>query len=226
MRFLCLHGRGTNGQILEAQTAAVRIELGDNHIFEYVDGCSPAELDPELAAFFPPNEDYYDYWGDSMESKIKAVTDLERMLEEEGPFDGVLAFSQGAMLAMTYILREAKLHPTKHHMDPAFKFAILFSAVQPVDSVHLEETGVEAFVDSNSDHPLVRIPTAHIWGRGDKTWSKGSKEVASLCDPLKRAIYIHDGGHEIPGSKDNNNLYGVVHTVRRTIDAVSHAVAA
>ncbi|KAF2174702.1 hypothetical protein K469DRAFT_772249 [Zopfia rhizophila CBS 207.26] len=226
MRFLCLHGRGTNGQILEAQTAAVRIELGDNHTFEYVDGCTPAKLDPELVAFFPVNDEYYDYWGNSMESKIKAVTDLERMLEKEDPFDGVLAFSQGAMLAITYILREAKLQPTKHHIDPAFKVAIFFSAIKPVDSVLLEETGIEAFVDSNGDHPLVRIPTAHIWGRSDKTWSKDSKEVAGLCDPEKRAIYIHDGGHEVPGSKDSNTLYAVVHTVRRTIDAASHAVAA
>lgn len=180
----------------------------------------------ELAAFFPDNDDYFDYWGDSMESKSKAISDLERMLEEEGPFDGVLAFSQGTMLAMTYILREAKLQPTKHHIDPAFKVAIFFSAIQPVDSVLLEETGVESFIDSKGGHPLVSIPTAHIWGRNDKTWSKESKEVAGLCDPEKRAIYIHDGGHEVPGSKDSNTLYSVVHTLRRTIDAVSHAVAA
>jgi predicted esterase len=180
----------------------------------------------ELEGFFPANEEYYNYWGDSMDSKLKSVADLDNLLKEEGPFDGVIAFSQGAMLATTYILREAKLHPSKHYTDPAFKVAIFFSAIQPVDSVLLQETGLETVVKADGNHPLVRIPTAHFWGRNDKSpWAKDAKEVAGLCDSEKRATYIHDGGHEVPGGKDSNILYGVVHTVRRTIDA-SYAVAA
>lgn len=180
----------------------------------------------ELEGFFPANEEYYNYWGDSMESKLKSVADLDSLLKEEGPFDGVIAFSQGAMLAMTYILREAKLHPSKHYTEPAFKVAIFFSAIQPVDSVLLEETGLETVVKVNGDHPLVRIPTAHFWGLDDKSpWAKDANEVSGLCDPEKRAVYIHNGGHEVPGGKDNNTLYRVVHNVRRTIEA-SYAVAA
>jgi hypothetical protein len=130
------------------------------------------------------------------------------------------------MLAMMYLLREAKLHPTKHHIDPAFKVAIFFSAIEPIDLVILEETGAVVPVAADGSHPLVRIPVAHIWGKNDEAWNKGSETVAALCDPEKRAVYIHDGGHEVPSAKDVNTLYRVVHTIRRTIDAAAYAVTA
>ena len=45
MRFLCLHGMGTNAQIFEAQLAQIRSQLVGQHEFVFVDGeveCEPA----------------------------------------------------------------------------------------------------------------------------------------------------------------------------------------
>ena len=173
---------------------------------------------------FPASDDYYDYWDDSIESKLKALSDLDEYIKEEGPFDGVLAFSQGALLATVFHIREAKLHPTKHLLNPAFRVAILFNSPQAVDPIQGLESGVEKYL-SASDGPMIHIPTAHIWGKNDHVWAKGSEEVAGICNPEKRTVFVHEHGHEIPTTKTESALYGAVHAIRRTIDAASIAVA-
>jgi hypothetical protein len=51
------------------------------------------------------------------------------VVQEEGPFDGVIGFSQGAAVAATIIATEAERNP---ELEP-FKFAIFFSATMPFD---------------------------------------------------------------------------------------------
>ena len=48
MRFLCLHGMGTNSRIFEAQTAAIRYLLGSEHTFEFIDGAVPTAMAPSM----------------------------------------------------------------------------------------------------------------------------------------------------------------------------------
>jgi len=51
------------------------------------------------------------------------------VIEDEGPFDGIIGFSQGAALASSYILQDSKLpHPKR-----PFKCAIFFCASMPFD---------------------------------------------------------------------------------------------
>lgn len=167
-------------------------------------------------------DDYYDYYGDTIESKIKALSDLESLIENEGPFDGVISFSHGGVLAATYLLREAMLQPTKHAQDPTFKLAIFFSSAQAVDPVLLKDHGIQKFMTSK-DGEVIRIPTAHIWGKNDDEWKAASEEVASICITEKKLTFVHDGGHEVPGSKDRSALYKAVHVIRRTIHSAQVA---
>ena len=55
MHFLCLHGRGTNGRIFEAQTAAIRQAVGSGHTYEFIDGgvVAPAAFS-KLVQFHKP----------------------------------------------------------------------------------------------------------------------------------------------------------------------------
>ena len=46
MRFLCLHGHGTNSSILEAQLEPIRAYLPRNWEFEFLDGEMEAEPAP------------------------------------------------------------------------------------------------------------------------------------------------------------------------------------
>jgi hypothetical protein len=61
----------------------------------------------------------------------EAIDRIDTFIEENGPFDGILGFSLGASLAMTYILHKQR---TKPDVKPPFYFATLFSPIFVVSS--------------------------------------------------------------------------------------------
>ncbi|PYI30057.1 hypothetical protein BP00DRAFT_426927 [Aspergillus indologenus CBS 114.80] len=48
------------------------------------------------------------------------------VIEAEGPFDGVIGFSQGASLALSILYHHEISHPSR---PPPFRFAVFFCAV-------------------------------------------------------------------------------------------------
>jgi len=128
MRFLCLHGMGTNAQIFEAQLAQIRSQLVGQHEFIFPDGEVECEPAPGIEAFYPGP--YYCFYDLPIPEKVQAAFDLiDEILEDEGPFDGVIGFSQGAALASSYILQDFKLPVPKQ----PFQCAIFFNASMPFD---------------------------------------------------------------------------------------------
>ena len=67
-------------------------------------------------------------WYEGLSSKnVKEAHDvIFEIIEEEGPFDGVLGFSQGASLVLSILMHHEINHPEK---PPPFRFAILLCAV-------------------------------------------------------------------------------------------------
>ena len=61
----------------------------------------------------------------------KALDLIKAVIDEEGPFDGFLGFSQGASLILSYLMQHEMDHP---HKTPDFQFAILFSPFTAVSS--------------------------------------------------------------------------------------------
>jgi predicted esterase len=138
------------------------------------------------------------------------LLDLAEYLKIEGPFDGVIGFSGGAALAASLLIRDAGL-------QPPFKVAILFSCVPILDPKLLMD-GIAEPVGLNHT-PLIHIPTVHIWGTHDVVWKDSAEVAVQLCSPEGRNVFVHDGGHAIPGGKDKMTTVGVVHAIRRTIAA-------
>jgi hypothetical protein len=68
------------------------------------------------------------------------------------------------------------------------------------------------------DGELIQIPTAHIWGQSDSLWSKGSEALSRVCMANGRAIYVHEGRHEVPGPRLGNSVAETVKILRRTVD--------
>jgi hypothetical protein len=56
----------------------------------------------------------------------RAVEYLEEILEDEGPFDGIFGFSQGAALTLSYLYQQQVAGNPVH-----IKFACLFSTAVP-----------------------------------------------------------------------------------------------
>ncbi|KAI0532015.1 DUF341 domain protein [Xylaria digitata] len=214
MKFLCLHGQGSNSKIFESQTAALRYELGDHHTYEFVEGTIATQMDPDLKDIYSPVDEFFEYVniGD-LESCVAALDYLESYLRAEGPFDAVLAFSQGAALIVSYLMRRAQRESP--YLDPAsFKCAVLFSPVQALNPELLSQSSAQVL--NGLVHGVnINTPTALIWGSNDAVTDAAS--ISGLFYPDKSETYMHDGGHEIPGPRMKDNVRSIVQLIRRVV---------
>ena len=84
---------------------------------------------------------------------------LATYITEEGPFDGVLGFSQGASLAATYLIQFGREYPS---LPLPFKCAIFFSGGYCLNPVALEDGKLE-LIDPAQTGTLLHLPTVNIW---------------------------------------------------------------
>ncbi|KAL8638785.1 MAG: hypothetical protein Q9228_004094 [Teloschistes exilis] len=166
MRFLCLHGAGTSSELFESQTAALRYELGGQHLYEFVQGIKSVPVAPELASISKmDNATYYAYYVPEIRVTVReALDDLDAYIAEEGPFDGLLAFSQGACLAAMHLVRQSVEHPSA---TPSFRCAIFIACPNVYDLSAFVERGEFRCLNPKTDGHPIQIPTVHIWGEKD-----------------------------------------------------------
>ncbi|RDL41697.1 uncharacterized protein BP5553_01676 [Venustampulla echinocandica] len=196
MRFLCLHGMGTNNQVFEMQT--------------------------EIKSFFAPSDRFFAYFDASLVRTCQqALQDLDNYIKTEGPFDAVLAFSQGAALASTLLVQKWRQNPQEQQVSPIFKCAVFISGGVPVDPdvlLHGELRTLSADVDGE----VIPIPTAHIWGTNDTLFPGSSATLSKLCNGTVRSEFVHEGGHEVPG--ETRDLASTVHAIKRVVHKGAKAV--
>ncbi|KAH8695169.1 DUF341 domain protein [Talaromyces proteolyticus] len=213
MHFLCFHGIGTNSHVLETQTATIRYEMDRHHTFEFVEGTHIVPIAPEINGYFPSADTYFSYYGNSADSISLALSQLERYIDEEGPFDGVIAFSQGAVLLSTYLIKLSQERPDK---PLPFRCAIFFSSSRPFDP-RLLAKGQAAWIEPDDKGPLLNLATTHIWGTND-IQQEDARVLCSMCDESLRYVYVHEQGHEIPGARAKEDIQGCVRAIRRAIE--------
>ncbi|KAJ5715854.1 serine hydrolase FSH [Penicillium malachiteum] len=150
----------------------------------------------------PGDQDFYAYYNPDDAATLPVVLDqLSSYVDAQGPFDGVMAFSAGAVLAALYLLQhwqQGKLLP--------FRFAVFFSTASSEAEL--------AQLSLDPTPGCLKLPTAHIWGQNDLTAPTGGAAIASLCDPSQAFVSVHEGGHEFPRL---SKLTEAVHMIRRAI---------
>lgn len=167
----------------------------------------------------PPGTETFTYADeDSPESCWEALADLREFVDSEGPFDGVMAFSIGAALAAMLLIQEHQETPIQQQLKPIFKCAIFFSGGIPCDPALLRRERKTRRCEKESNGIIIHIPTAHIWGANDTLYPKFGPVLKDLCLSELREEFIHEGGHEIPGSKDKIGVANTVKIVKRTIE--------
>lgn len=199
--------------------AALRHQLGQSqvHTYEFIDGGQPVSpapgtfsvlckllflssppveidlhaLNPGLEAFITSSEALAYYDDTSPRSVLEAIDDLSEWVAENGPFDGVMGFSQGASLAAMVLARARFANP------PPFMFAVFICAVLPFCEKALRNGDLKFLRAEDGDGPVVHVPTAHIIGAKDPHVSH-SRGLIDLCQAWGRAVVDHGGGHEIP----------------------------
>lgn len=111
-----------------------------------------------------------------------------------------MGFSQGAALACSLIIQNAKLGK-----EPLFKCAVFICAAAP-----FEEDGSKLIPPGEV---LIDMPTGHIVGQQDELYGQ-SMQLYGFCEPSKVVLYDHGGGHSIPfDGERTDRMVGVVEEV-------------
>ncbi|KAK4452025.1 serine hydrolase FSH [Podospora aff. communis PSN243] len=190
MRFLCLHGMGTNPEILEAQLDPMRSRLPPTWEFEFLEGEVSTSPFPDIGEAYPgPYLCYYRYpTQEAVQSAVDTVLDVA---QSDGPFDAVLGFSNGAALTATALATAASRNPSE---PPPFRAAIFFSCITPYrlnsGPVTLTLEGDTIVSATRQDAPLSPPYDLHadpeasgliseLQGRKEIKWSENEPERAT-----------------------------------------------
>ena len=150
---------------------------------------------PEIANIYPPpHRCFYGAFPDENEVR-ESHRFLYDIIDDEGPFEGVLGFSQGAGVAASVLFEQA-MQPDPERPEPLFKFAVFIGGAQPWDIYDKELQPLRPVYAANYA-ARIDIPTAHIMGRKD-LYREGAKSLLALCDARKAKVYDHQGSHMVP----------------------------
>lgn len=116
---------------------------------------------------------------------------LTEIIEEDGPFDGVLGFSQGGSLAVAYLLQHEIDHPNE---PPPFKFAAIFSSVIGFTT---NESYCRTLIENLSDGEISALSE---FPEGD--FSALSAEAKTLFKPMANALHSGVEGGFLPTHPD------------------------
>jgi hypothetical protein len=140
-------------------------------------------------------------------------------IEEAGPFDGLIAFSQAAGFAASFINRNLRERESTYTVQsPPFRCAIFLCSAPLVGSSEFGK-----YLDPITDKQRISIPTAHIWGKNDTQIQDAGSWLVELCAKDTSEVFVHEGGHEIPGKRSPEALRGTMRAVRRTIERADFA---
>ncbi|XP_053703349.1 esterase OVCA2 [Synchiropus splendidus] len=121
----------------------------------------------------------------------ESVAAVREAVESQGPFDGVLGFSQGAALvAMLCSLQEQKLEPLFH-----FRFAVLVAGFRSACAAH------QRFYSAT-----IRMPSLHVFGQEDRVIPEAMSRdlLPTFLDPQ---VLTHAGGHFVPAASAHRQTY-------------------
>ncbi|KAL9033098.1 MAG: hypothetical protein Q9214_007670, partial [Letrouitia sp. 1 TL-2023] len=124
----------------------------------------------------------------NIEAVEEAYELIYEAIEADGPFDGILGFSQGATLAYSFLDHHAKAHPFD---PPLFRCGVFICAIPPF----LMEDGEVVY---RQDVASLSIPSLHIACSRDPVY-KHSQALYQHCQKGTAVMINLDKGHTIPG---------------------------
>ena len=166
--------------------------------FHFVEGDIDSEPGPGIAGYYDgPYYSYYKFprsFSDDESSVQEAYDILYDIIDQEGPFDGVLGFSHGGTLASGFLIHHAKMYPRQ---PPLFRCAIFVNSLPPFRM----NPGENPVIDPDLDG-YINIPTVSVGG--SKDWLlEYSRALHRLCNSSRSIWVMHSKGHDIPSDKKN-----------------------
>lgn len=159
------------------------------------------------------SDEFFGYVSHNVNQDQELCGALVDAVESDGPFDGLMGFSEGGTVAAMMLIEDLR-----HQSLGGIKCAVFFSAALPWDPDALR-AGTAKHVDPAMDGCLLTIPTAHLWSRTISSEDiRIHESLANLCEPSLREIYLHDLGHDVPGFKSEDGLHGALRAIERTVE--------
>lgn len=186
MKILCLHGFRTSGNFLQKQVSKWDPFIFANFHLEFLNGSFPAGGKSDIEDIFPPpyfewfqfNEDFTDYT-----NLEECISYLCKHITTNGPYDGLLGFSQGATLAALLLGYQAQGKVLKEH--PPMKLFISISGAK----FRKESIREVAYKDT------INVRSVHFIGAKDYLRLPSEELTTAFHNPL---ILRHPQGHTVP----------------------------
>ncbi|CAD6208328.1 GSCOCG00003334001-RA-CDS [Cotesia congregata] len=127
---------------------------------------------------------------------------IEKIFQEQGPFDGVLGFSQGASFVSILCAMQQK---NLGHPSIKFKFAIMVCGFKSLCEPHAK------FYDEK-----INLPAFFVYGTTDRLIPIETAEALVNMFTNKK-VFVHDGGHYIAGKKHiYNDFFSEMYAIKNS----------
>jgi pimeloyl-ACP methyl ester carboxylesterase len=210
---LCIHGAGGSANIFRVQTARLRWAL--RHEFEFVYTTAPfiSEPGPGVLPLFQGMDPYHSWFEKDIAEQPGAKTSVsDRLLAVNGPIRtvvegwqeenpqipivGVLAFSEGALVAALLMWQQQMGRLSWFPKMSVAMFICCYYTDEATDYIRAESSGDKEML-------LINVPTLHLHGLQDFALEGSRKLAATHFSPQNADILEFQGRHHIPNRKND-----------------------
>lgn len=194
LKLLCLHGGNQNAAEFQTELAALQSALGAQVTFVF--GSTPYDAD----RWWPPQPGGKGVPTTDPDWAVNSFTYLDGLISSQGPFDGIVGYSQGGAMAITYLSQHDAL-------TRPFRFAVILCGYLPTRA---EETHTGLVNRINAAAPM---STPALFFIGEEDYVILPAESVAAATKFSSATLVYGpGGHVAPDSGDP--LAGVASYVR------------
>lgn len=125
-----------------------------------------------------------------------ALEYLHNIIEDEGPFQGVIGVSEGASVAATLLVEDIQCCRAKQ-MRSNFRCGLFY-----IGAPAWSADGTRAVL-AEDDGQVIDISTCHLMGAKD-VFKVGAEQLLKICDSDKALVINDPGGHRMPQDMPTN----------------------
>ncbi|KAL8482474.1 hypothetical protein ACS0TY_027967 [Phlomoides rotata] len=187
LRLLCLHGFRTSGEIIRKQVTGKWPESVLQKLdLVFVDAPFPCQGKSDVEGIFDPP--YYEWFQfnkgfTEYENFDECLAYIEDCIIKNGPIDGLLGFSQGAILSAG--LAGLQANGLAFTRVPKLKLVVIIGGAKFRNTTVIEKAYSSP----------IKCPSVHFLGDQDFLKTHGTELLDSFVDPV---VIRHPKGHTIP----------------------------
>lgn len=194
-------------KILRSQLGALSRELSNDQTADlhFLEGGVDSPPGPGVLGYYDgPYFSWYNWppvLGSSKDAQSirEAYEMVDEVIEEDGPFDGVIGFSHGGALAHGLMVRHELQRP---HDPPLFRCAIFFNSMPPLFRADKDDANGVAgpciiYDKLALQNSVCGVLSLHVVGQKDFAYEH-SMALYKGWEPNSAMLIVHERGHVIP----------------------------